>query len=69
MYDSWLCVLQLILAETNVRRLKLWEEYFLRYDFTALAQRDGLLQCQDTGQELAAVSDIGHTHTLSVCSH
>ncbi len=31
---------QSIFPITNLRRLRLWEEYFLAYDFTALAQHN-----------------------------
>ena len=33
--------LQAIFPITNIRRLRLWEEYFLRYDFTTFTLRGG----------------------------
>lgn len=33
--------LQAIFPITNIRRLRLWEEYFLRYDFTTYTLRGG----------------------------
>ena len=33
--------LQPIFPTSNIRRLRLWEEYFLRYDYTALIQWGG----------------------------
>lgn len=48
--------IQLIFPTRNLRRLRLWEEYFLRYDCTALAQQAKTLDHDMVDQEPIAVS-------------
>ena len=64
MHLNTFSTIQLIFPTRNLRRLRLWEEYFLRYDCTALAQQAKTLDHDMIDQEPIAVSLLVHT----VCS-
>ena len=59
----YISCLQPIFPTTNLRRLRLWEEYFLRYDSTALVQRGRVHEHTESELENTTVRAHTHTHT------
>ena len=56
---------QAIFPITNIRRLRLWEEYFLRYDFTTYTLRGGR-QVEDNATDHSPSMIVSQCNNLRI---